>query len=426
MDERTENNLPALTATGAEKLTALLMYIAAYIYTLCSVSDNKRLWFGVFVLLFVLMVEYIDRGVPRPKESWIWLGCLLLITFCVCIGRGWPAYGESGSPEYSILAVHILAVWWVLSRSGKLAAGESGRLLPLDALNGFIRIPFGNFFLRLRCLGQGIKDLTRGKGRGRSTVFGVAAAIILGALLLWWSVSSLSSADSGFAELTGGILAMFSLEPRERFREFAVRFVLSLPVAAWLFGLIAGSVRMAPEKLRAQREGMESLLRKICIVPAGVWIAVTAVFAAVYLVFFAVQASYLFGAFARRLPEGFIVSEYARRGFFELCRVIVINFTLLWLVTHTSAKPVRGSCAAMVMCTLLLAAGMLFAVVSISKLVLYISCFGFTPKRLQSSWLAMLMLCGCVCAAYSLWTGKKSFRFWMVFGAVTMAFLNLF
>ena len=78
------------------------------------------------------------------------------------------------------------------------------------------------------------------------------------------------------------------------------------------------------------------------------------------------------------------------------------------------------------MCTLLLIAGALFAVISISKLCLYISCFGFTPLRLQSFWFALLMLCGCVCAVYSLWTGKKSFRFWMMFGAVTLSLLSVY
>ena len=33
---------------------------------------------------------------------------------------------------------------------------------------------------------------------------------------------------------------------------------------------------------------------------------------------------------------------------------------------------------------------------------------------------------GCVCAVYSLWTGKKSFRFWMMFGAVTLALLSIY
>ena len=146
MDERNENIQPAFNASTAEKRTALFMYIAAYIYTLTT-GSRWQLWFAAFVVLFVMMVEYLDRGVQRSKESWVWLGCAVLVTACAVLGRS-RVWGEF----YSIAAVHILAVWWALSRGGKLIEGESGHLLPLDALNGFVRIPFGNFFLRLRCL----------------------------------------------------------------------------------------------------------------------------------------------------------------------------------------------------------------------------------------------------------------------------------
>ena len=68
MDERNENTQPAFTASTAEKHTALFMYIAAYIYTLTT-GSRWQLWFAAFVVLFVLMVEYLDRGVQRSKES---------------------------------------------------------------------------------------------------------------------------------------------------------------------------------------------------------------------------------------------------------------------------------------------------------------------------------------------------------------------
>ena len=132
---------------------------AAYIYIVCFGSRNDRLWFGVFVLLFIAMTEIVNRGRPHPKESWVWLGCVLLMSACVAFGWGrvWP-YG------LSMVMVHPLAVWWVLSRSGRLAEGESGHLLPLDAFNGFITMPFGNFALRIRCIAGGL----RGRGRGES------------------------------------------------------------------------------------------------------------------------------------------------------------------------------------------------------------------------------------------------------------------
>ena len=142
----------------------------------------------------------------------------------------------------------------------------------------------------------------------------------------------------------------------------------------------------------------------------------------VYAVFFAVQFHYLFGAFIRTLPEGFNVAEYARQGFFELCKVMVVNFALLWLVTRSLRE--HGKLLQR-LCLLLLAESLLFAVVAASKLLLYIDCFGFTPKRLQSTWLVCVLACGCVCYAVSLVTKKKSFRVWMIFGAVTLSLLAL-
>ena len=54
---------------------------------------------------------------------------------------------------------------------------------------------------------------------------------------------------------------------------------------------------------------------------------------------------------------------------------------------------------------------------------LYIDCFGFTPKRLQSTWLVCVLLFGSACALYTHLTGRKSMRIWMIFGAVTLALL---
>jgi hypothetical protein len=49
---------------------------------------------------------------------------------------------------------------------------------------------------------------------------------------------------------------------------------------------------------------------------------------AVYLMFSIIQFSYLYGENGISLPEGFTYAEYARRGFFELVAVTVINFAM--------------------------------------------------------------------------------------------------
>lgn len=154
--------------------------------------------------------------------------------------------------------------------------------------------------------------------------------------------------------------------------------------------------------------------------------AVIGAFSALYLVFFVIQGSYLFGAFSRTLPEGFIVSEYARQGFFELCRVMAVNFALLWLVTRMASPETTGKRSFTWLCVLLLTESMVFAVIAFSKLALYISCFGFTPLRLQSSWLVCVLFAGCGLWIYHIFSGRPAFRKWMIFGGATLAVLCLF
>lgn len=421
MDENRLNEKTEFSLKPGELICALLMYPAAYIYILVFGSRNDRIWFGVFALLFIAMTELLNRGRPHPRESWVWLGCVVVMSVCAAfdLSRVWN-YG------LTMMMVHPMAVWWVLSRSGRLAERESGHLLPLDALNGFFTIPFGNFALRLRCMWQGLRGRGRGESKGKGRPWAAALAVLAALVLLNWATSNLARADEGFNRLTADILELFSFDLGDNFAVHVFRFIASLPVGAWLFGLIAGSLRTDEEKLRTQAAAVNGFLPKLRAVPERVWTVVMAVFAVVYFLFFAVQSSYLFGAFTRTLPEDFTVAQYAREGFFELCRVMAINFSLLYLVSRSSAKPIREDKVQRITATLLIIAGMIFAVIAMSKLVLYIMCFGFTPKRLQSSWLVLLLFVGCAACLYSLWTGKKSFKYWMMYGAVSLALLHLY
>lgn len=417
MDEKDIRTAPR--AGGKELWAALAMYPVAYIYTLIA-GPRGDLWFGVFTLMFVALAEYLLWDKPRSGESWVWLGCLLVISACVSFG--WGRVWEAGM---SILFGHALAVWWVLVRSGALLQGETGTLLPLDVFDGLIRLPFGNFFLRLRCLWTGTRRDAEREGERRRTLPAILAAA-LALLLLYWAADSLASADKGFGRMVSGILSFLAPKDTEALVTALLRLLFSLPVGAWLYGLLVGGRRSDRAELDARAGEARKVLARLRAVPEGLWLVCMGLFALVYLLFFIVQGRYLFGAFTRTLPEGFIVSEYARQGFFELCRVMGINFLLLWLVTRTGRDGPAGGRGKRLMCTLLLAAGLFFAVVALSKLGLYISCFGFTPRRLQSTWLAALLLTASLCALYSLWTGKKSFRFLTLFAAVTLTLLHLY
>lgn len=412
-------------------LAAFLMYFAAYIYMeifmgagLVSWNFENRMvrWLTVFTVFFVILTELIHWNRPRSRESVVWLGCIAIILLSLILQRN-RVWGE----WYSLLFLHIFAVWWVLSRSGCLLEGESGHLLLLDAMNGFLVFPLRHFLLRIRTVWYALIHLRRGKKEIKTemvawSVVAAFAAIVLFAV----AVRLLMRADQGFDHFLTEMGSVFQIKWDINGELILIQFIFSLPVGAYLFGLIAGTEKEDRGELRKHGENAERVLGEMRKVPGTAWTVLTGAFSLLYLLFFILQARYLFGAFTRTLPEDFVVSQYARQGFFELCQVMAVNFVLLWLVTRSSRTPVRENRAAKTACLLLLAESMLFAVIAFSKLLLYIDCFGFTPLRLQSTWLVCVLFAGCVCAVYSLSTGEKSFRSWMMFGAISLSLLHLY
>ena len=409
------------TSTRAERLCALLSYITAYLYV-NAITNNFRGRINWLILLtcggIIAITELLNRERRPCRESFVWLGCFVVCTVRICFN--W-FFGTVWDEAEVYLFTHIFCVWWVLSRSGKLLEGKSGHLLPLDAVNGFIRFPFGSFFLRLKTVGTLSSERKNGRGKDRKGIWWTVLAAVLCVVLFFLATELLTDADEGFAGLLDGFWKTLDID----FGDFWFYFFFSLPVGCWLFGLMAGSARCGGETLERQRLGLYGFLERIRRVPAGLWIAVTGLFSALYLAFFILQGSYLFGAFTRTLPEGFVVAEYARRGFFELCKVIAVNFSVLWLVTRMADEKARENRFFLAICLVFLAESMLFAVIAFSKLALYISCFGYTPLRVQSTWLVCVLFAGCVLWTVNLLTGRKLFRLWMLLGAVSLTVLVL-
>lgn len=419
------------SASWQEITAAVATYVLAWWYLWSSMlffgglgEKGSAFWTLVFTLCFVALAELLHRRTPRPRESWIWLGCLGAILLSLML---WPDLDKLDShvwdPYLRSFFLHLAAVWWLLSRSGRLCEGKSGHLLPLDGIHGFLLFPFKHFYLRIRTVFFALRQPFRNRRRVKgATLLWSALALLAAAVLFIVAAGLLMDADADFDSLMGRIGDWFRFDWNS---EWIGRLLLSLPVGQYLFGLLAGTGREEPETLRKRGEALCGWVESLRKVPNLVWTLLTGAFCLLYLLFFAVQSRYLFGAFTRTLPEGFIVSEYARQGFFELCKVMAVNFALLWLVNRTSRFPVRENRPTLILCLILLAESLLFAVVAFSKLALYIDCFGFTPLRLQSSWLVCVLFAGCLAFGWNLLTGKKSMRAWMVFSSVTLSALCL-
>lgn len=412
-----------------EVLSAVLIYIAALIYTECLFFDDLLKWTGLFlgfVLLFVVtgIVLYRDRKKKRPLkfEDIIWLICLFIcaVSLHLDLGRGvW----ERG---HLLLFLHAFGVWWAMSRSSGLLENETGHLLPIDVFRGLFIIPLMNFLLQAKTLVGSLINVIRERKRpdkkNRSRIIWIIFAVIVALILLLSVLYLMGEADDTYGAFLEKLLDCFRFELTEDMFFTMLKIFFSIPVSAYLYGLLGGLYRMDREKLSESLEEIGSLLAALKKVPSVVWTVVIAVFSLFYLMFFILQGKFLFGAFAGVLPEGYTLSSYARQGFFELCKVISLNFVLLWFVTRMAIEDVKVSRPLYIASILLLAESMIFCVIAFSKIFFYIYCLGFTPLRLRSVWLTVVLFAACLSWILSL-SGKKMFKIWAIFSAVTLSIL---
>lgn len=409
----------AIESVGRELLAVLLSYVLGFLYMegiFKNTSDFARV---LFCAAFTAVGLFYFRHRLRTKEHWIWLGCLWVCVLADLLGRN-----QVWADEF-MLFVHGFAIYWILTLSGKLTEGKSSAFLPLDALNGAILIPFHRFFtfFRVRVFGWGIQELRYRKKVNLSGILYGCLAVIVSAFLLFGAGSLLGQADANFGLFLENILPKFGIGWEE---EMTLTLILSLPVGSYLCGMICGTDRVTEESLNRKKNTILSFFAQIRHVSNAVWAVILCVFVLFYLVFLGFQSSYFFGAFRRLLPEDFTVAEYARQGFFELCKILAMNFALYWLACASSVRPAREDRTLRILGTLLLAESVLFAITAMSKLILYIDCFGFTPLRLQSFWLICVLLMGCVMSLISLWTGKKTIRIWIFYTGLSLTLLHLY
>lgn len=402
-----EKNIEFINKTK-EKIIAVLIFPLSYIYYSfwCEMDVVAKILFALFTVGFIAFAEIMYWNYKRTVESCIFL-CLLIISsisFIFGIGSVW----EEGT---KILFTHLFAVYWVLVRSNRLAEGETSHLFVWDGIMGFMFIPFENYPLAIRTILGGLdrekKDVKR--------ILGTAIGVVVGIILFITAMGFLKDSDANFDALMG--LFDFRFEWKYFFRIFS-----SIFVALYIYGLLGGCYRTDRNIIDEHTKNINSFISKLKRIPALLWIMFIVLFSIFYVLFFVIQGSYMIDAFSMILPETYTFSEYARKGFGDMCAVMVINFALVWLTMRTSDKNSRVQ---KISVTVIVGESLIFAVIAFLKLLMYIEAYGFTPLRLQSVWLVLVLSYACVCILTSLYSNKKTARIWFVGSASALALLTL-
>lgn len=375
---------PPFAADRCDGIFAVLFFVMSYLLLRWSVLwYGEGLRMGIFTLIYAGVVLGYARGkrIAIRRESWFWLAMMLGCALGYCL---WGSLGQGGYWIVQILFLLGTAVYWPMSLSGALFSGKMDNWMPVDLFRGFFTLPFGNFSCAPSAIGQNASKVRQGR-----TLLGILLGAVISIPILGIVLPQLMSADVGFQNLVESFFdnIVYYL------RNFLLYGIFAIPTSCYLYGLAAGCFhkRSEPKDFSSCEKNAASLR----ILPMASVYTALGVICFVYFLFISVQTGYLFSAFRGACPEGYSsYSEYARKGFFELCRLAAFNGAVLLAANSFSRKSCREAAAlkgfnlALSLLTILLLA------TAFSKMALYVNAYGLSVRRFLPCWfMAFLTVC---------------------------------
>lgn len=331
---------------------ASLLY--ALVYTGCLFENVMGLASVLWVASSVWYVRFVFRmfGEKERRDNGIVLGMIVLLGIStVLTGNEWIGWMND-------LIIFVLLVGILLHNFAQDTEWNFGKYLAeiVAAVCGavcFIGKPFadGGAFYRSK--------KTRESHAGWYVLIGICAAVPCLMVL----VLLLMSADMVFADLLVRFAGVF------RFPVKLLRILLML-----VFGFLSSycGVRYVQKHAADIKPSAGKTAEPL------IAIAFTAPIAVLYLLFSAIQIVYLFIG-NMQLPAGVTYAEYARRGFFQLLFVCVLNLAAVLSIQSyfKENRVLKALLLAISGCTLIMTAS------SACRMILYIRAYQLTFLRVS-------------------------------------------
>jgi len=233
-------------------------------------------------------------------------------------------------------------------------------------------------------------------------------------------VSLLASADRIFQHLMDEILSSFGTI---NIGDFSLQGIIALLIMIIVFSYI-WSFSNPSQSIQAQMQySLESNNRSWDpIISITILVAINSV----YLVFTLIQFAYMFGALNNALPPDFTYAEYARRGFFELLMVTLINFSLvLSSIRFTRKDGKLVSRTVQILHSLLILCTVVILSSAYLRMSLYEAVYGYTYLRVLTHSFMIFLGVLFVIAFYKIWNERISLlKPYIVIGIIAYLILN--
>ncbi|MCR5428798.1 MAG: DUF4173 domain-containing protein, partial [Lachnospiraceae bacterium] len=336
------------------KLLALPCAIYALVFTFCMFKNWSGVLTPVWIGSLVFLVAYLTQktGKQLKKGSIFMMTVMLIISVsCFCTANELVLFSNYVA-EFLLLMTLLLhnyaddSKWDLAQLFGEIVTVSAGSITK-------VLMPFsdgGSYF--------SLSDKEKKSKAGpilAGILIAIPTCIVLGLIL--------ASADAVFEN----IFARLFVEIIQWQNILGILFMLA-------FGFISAYCGMRHVRDEAPLITVKEPKRAEPVAA----ITVTSVVALLYLVFSAVQILYLFiGGF--ELPEGISYAEYARRGFFQLLIVSVLNLAVVLLLKKRIEKSrvLNAILLVICFCTYIMIAS------SAIRMIMYIQVYNLTMYRIS-------------------------------------------
>lgn len=380
---------------GQFRFFGLATAVYAFFFTFCLYKNYSGITFPFFVsgTLYFFCLCMRRLSIPLKKDAAFYMISIILLGIATFLT-------DDGSIIFmNYIAVIILLISFMLHHFY-----EDGKW----DFTKYCAALFATVGGSIGCIGHLFADFStyrkEKKGEKNNTVIYAFLGLLAAAPLLLLILTLLASADIVFSNMLDRILDnLFQLD--DIFGSF-IWFIAAFVAA---YSLLAFLCRKDSWKEQKNKRTGEPALA----------ITFTALLSIVYIIFSGIQIVYLFLG-KMELPEGYTYAQYARRGFFQLLFVCILNLiiVLICMYRFRESRILKAILTVISVCTYIMTAS------SALRMLMYIQFYYLTFLRLFVLWslaVISILMAGVLITVYR--NRFPLFRYSMV--VVTVLYLAL-
>ncbi|MBQ7132874.1 MAG: DUF4173 domain-containing protein [Ruminococcus sp.] len=358
-----------------ENIFAWLSFILAYFFWLAvPINDNPLGAFIVVLLMYIgsTIVLLVKGKKPQFMPVLVGVSAVVVSTCLIFTSSSFMHF-------FAFMYAMVAYCYYLYGLSGNQRFRFSDFIL-VDFVKALFVLPFYSF-------SDMFVSMFSGKGnKGGRFIVKILCGILI-AVVPTLIVLSLLSYDSDFSNLMD---KMFNFKNFDLMSHI-VKLFLALPFGAYAYSIYISSVDKKCENILTA-ESCKKSMNSVRFAPAITLLTASLPVLFLYVVFFISQWKYYVSGFTGVLPKEFSYAQYAREGFFQLCTVSVINLIILIVIAlFLKRKENKPSILLKVLSVVFSVFTLVLISTAVAKMVMYINCYGLTPKRVYSSWFMLVL-----------------------------------